>query len=138
MSTTAPWMGIALGELDVAEVPGPRDAPRIVQYHQATSLAARDDEVPWCSSFVGWVLREAGVTPTGSAAARSYVAWGTHSLPRYGAICVLARGAPTQGHVGFYLDEDATRMWLLSGNTGDKVCVAPFAKDRIVACRWPR
>ena len=133
----SPWMPIALGELDVAEIPGPRDAPRVVQYHQATSLAASDDEVPWCASFTGWCLREAGVTPTGSAAARSYEAWGQPVLRRYGAIIVLSRGAPTSGHVGFYVDEDATRLWLLSGNTGNKVCVAPFAKDRIVACRWP-
>lgn len=136
-SVTAPWMTIAEREIGVAETPGPGDTPRIVAYHQATTLAARDDEVPWCAAFVGWVLREAGIAGTGSAAARSYVHWGIACPPQYGAVVVLRRGEPWQGHVGFYVRGDATRVWVLGGNQSNRVSIAPYPTARIVASRWP-
>lgn len=130
-------MPIALGELDVQEVPGDGDNPRILAYHQSTSLAAKDDEVPWCASYVGFCLQRAGITPTGSAMARSYTTWGRAVEPRFGAVAVFRRGAPPSGHVGFVVDEDATRLFLLSGNVGDRVCLTSFPKEKLVACRWP-
>lgn len=30
--------------------------PKIIEYHDATTLSANRDEVPWCASFVNWVL----------------------------------------------------------------------------------
>lgn len=137
MSVVAPWMPLALGELDVTEVPGPRANPRIVDYHAATTLKATSDEVPWCASFVGFILRAAGLGSTGSAAARSYETWGVPTTERYGAVAVLSRGAPPAGHVGFIVDADDRRVWLLGGNQGDAVCIRPFPKARLVACRWP-
>lgn len=137
MSVEAPWMWTALREIGVTETPGPRSTPRILTYHGATALAASDDAVPWCASYCGWVLREAGVTPTGSAAARSYATWGVTSDPRYGAVAVLSRGRPPRGHVGFLIDADDEFVWILGGNQGDRVSVAPFPMTRLVACRWP-
>lgn len=32
------------------------DNGRILQYHDATTLNASEDEVPWCASFVNWCL----------------------------------------------------------------------------------
>lgn len=137
LAEVTPWMPVALQELGTREVAGPGDAPRIVAYHQATALGARDDEVPWCSSFVAWVMERAGYVTTRSAAARSWQTWGVETEPRFGAITVLERGGPATGHVGFWVDADASRVWLLGGNQGDAVTIAPFARTRVLSCRWP-
>lgn len=134
----SPWMCIALGELGTAEHPGPADNPRVIAYHAATTLKATDDEVPWCSSFVNWTMRRADLAGTHSARALSWLGWGCSTAPQYGAIVVLTRGAnPAQGHVGFWLDGDATRCWVLGGNQSDCVSVAPFDRDRVLGTRWP-
>jgi hypothetical protein len=51
-------MSIAEGELGIHEnsLPGENDW-RILEYHQATTLATTTDEAPWCSSFVNWVMK---------------------------------------------------------------------------------
>lgn len=132
------WMPIALNELGTHEVAGDADNPRIVTYHQATSLKSTDDETPWCSAFANWVLREAHVSTTKSALARSWLTWGRTTGARYGAITVLSRGtSPTQGHVGFLVDANATHLWLLGGNQGDAVNLARFEQTRVLGMRWP-
>lgn len=137
------WMAIAEQELafGVREIPGPHTNSRIRSYHQATTYMATSDEVPWCSSFANWCLRAAGVPGTKSAAARSWLTWGTAlDEPRYGAIVVLARGTnPAQGHVGFYVgqrEEDVT-VQLLGGNQHDAVSIASYPADRVLGIRWP-
>ncbi|HEX5760734.1 MAG TPA: TIGR02594 family protein [Thermoanaerobaculia bacterium] len=78
--------------------PGLADNPRIVEYHRTTSLRATDDEVPWCSAFVNWCMREAGLRGTGSAAARSWLTWGSRlATPRRGCVTVLRRGTNPAG-----------------------------------------
>jgi len=64
---TGDWMGIAEGELGVHEnsLPGQNNL-RILEYHETTTLHATTDEVllllllPWCASFVNWVMTKAG------------------------------------------------------------------------------
>lgn len=65
------WMRIARGELGQREIAGAAHNPRIVAYHQTTSLRASNDETPWCASFVNWAMEKAGHKGTGSAAAIS-------------------------------------------------------------------
>lgn len=104
-STAPRWLEVARGELGTAEIRGARDNARVVEYHQATSLRARDDETSWCSSFVNWTMRQSGIEGTGSAAARSWLRWGqavprdsAHARP--GDVIVFPRGNnPAQGHV---------------------------------------
>lgn len=132
------WMPVALRELGVREQPGDLDAPRIVAYHQATALHATQDETPWCSSFVNFVLSVAHVPITRSAMARSWLAWGMSTSERYGAVTILARGTrPLQGHVGFLIDADADWLWLLGGNQADAVSVARYARATLLGLRWP-
>ena len=110
-----PWLERALDELGVEEIPGDADNPRIVEYHAATTLRASDDEVPWCSSFVNWCMRDIFPT-TGSARARSWLAWGIPiAYPAAGCVAILARGGgnqpgpkvlDAQGHVGFFVGFD--------------------------------
>jgi lysozyme family protein len=71
--------------------------------------------------------------------ARSYLSWGEPvSETRFGAIAVLERGAdPSLGHVGFLVGEAGGHMYVLGGNQSDSVSVAPFARKRLLALRWP-
>jgi uncharacterized protein (TIGR02594 family) len=132
------WMPIAWREFGVRERPGTADEPRVVDYHQATTLKATDDEVPWCSAFACWIMRAAHVPNPRSAAARLWLPWGQSITERYGAVAVLARGTnPAQGHVGFLLDSDEASVWLLGGNQDDCVSVARFDRARVLGFRWP-
>jgi len=141
-TNNSPWLAIAEKEIGVHEFPGPADNPRIVEYHSATSYGARDDEVAWCSSFVNWCMREAGISRTGSAAARSWLNWGNLlPEPRKGCVVILRRGDNNwQGHVGFCTSEGdpaGPYIYVLGGNQGDAVSVSPFPKTRVLGYRWP-
>lgn len=134
------WMEIAFKELGQSELPGPKDNPRIIEYQKATTLKETGDEVPWCACLTGWCLKEAGIEPTGSAAARSYLNWGeTLFKPKFGCVVVLKRGNSSwTGHVGFYFGEDGDKIRLLGGNQGDKVSIASFPKSSVLGYRWPK
>ncbi|MBF0097799.1 MAG: TIGR02594 family protein [Magnetococcales bacterium] len=132
-----PWMAIAAGELGVHEnsTPGQNNA-RIVAYHQTTTLKATNDETPWCSSFVNWVLQMAGTSGTNSAAAKSWLTWGkADSQPMPGTIVVIqhvqpgqdqATGSSSGFHVAFYVSQDDTHIRLLGGNQSDQVKYSNF------------
>lgn len=100
------WLAIAHREMDtgIDEIRGGADNPRIVEYHQTTSLKASDDETAWCSSFVNWSMVQSGIAGTNSALARSWLDWGqVLERPERGAVTVFRRdGGPTRGHVAFH------------------------------------
>lgn len=134
------WLVLAEAEIGVSEyVVG--DNPRIVEYHSATELAATRDEVPWCSSFMCWVMEQSGIKSTRSAAARSWLKWGKPiDIPRQGCIVVFARGNnPAAGHVGLYAGPGKTSMhcMLVSGNIGNKVIKTDYSLRRLLGYRWP-
>jgi len=98
-------------------------------------LKAKDDETPWCSSFVNWCVGNAGYTVTGSAAARSWAKYGQSCKPHPGCIVVMTRTGG--GHVGFYVRETAKYVYILGGNQSNKVSIAGYDKGRIIAYRLP-
>ncbi len=128
------WFEIAKREMaaGVKEIPGPQDNPRIVEYHQSTTLHATDDETPWCSAFVNWCIEQAGLKGTQSASSRSWLAWGQEiNQPRLGCIVIC------RGHVGFYYQEEKGRILLLGGNQSNQVKISPYSKNKILGYRWP-
>ena len=126
----------ARSELGQSELPGAKHNPRIVEYHQLTKLRAKDDETPWCSSFVNWCLSKSNYPTTESAAARSWATYGAPCLPHPGAIVVLTRTGG--GHVGFYVRETGKYVYILGGNQSNKVSIAGYDKGRIIAYRLPQ
>jgi uncharacterized protein (TIGR02594 family) len=142
------WLEVAEGELGQEEVRGGEN-PRIVEYHDATTLHAKEDEVPWCSSFVNWCFQKSGLTGTRSAAARSWLEWGDElEKPRAGCVCVIrarsagedvATGSATGYHVGFWIAETPEYVMLLGGNQSDRVKTSIFKKSgyNVKGCRWP-
>lgn len=137
-----PWFDVALKELGVAEIAGPGDNPRIVEYLRSTSLGgdmASNDETPWCSAFVNFCVEKAGFAGTDSASARSWLNWGRQAdAPVAGCIAVFTRGAPPSGHVAFYVSETADQIKVLGGNQGNKVCYGHYPKSRLLSYRIPR
>lgn len=134
-------MAIARREIGTKEVVGSRHSPRVLQYHGATRLQARDDETPWCASFVCWVLEQSCIASTRSAAAIHYETWGQAlESPTVGAIVVFDRPTlknPRSRHVAFFDHEDGDDWYVLGGNQRNQVCIAPYPRDRVNAVRWP-
>jgi uncharacterized protein (TIGR02594 family) len=137
---TGSWMAIArkyYGQHEYAN----GDNQFIVQCHATTTLGARSDEVPWCSSFVNRVMEDAGYKGTDSAAAMSWTKWGQNvgslSNAREGDIVVI--NGSSGEHVGFFVRASNGRMTLLGGNQSDQVKESTYnlSSYRIVAVRRP-
>lgn len=134
------WLSLARAEIGVKEIHGPNDNPTILDYFKAAAHPEiHDDETPWCAAFVGAMLKRANIKPSGSLAALSYASWGQPlASPILGCVGVKKRpGAGWVGHVGFVVGANSSTIFLLGGNTQDRVMVAAFARKEFVGFRWP-
>ena len=132
-----PWLGVAEREIGTKEIVGKNHNPRVIEYHSATKLNAKDDETAWCASFVCWVLKTAGYKHTASAWARDYLNYGTKlTTPKKGCIVVFKRNE-TSGHVGFYMGETSTHIKVLGGNQSNAVNISSYKKSDLLGYRWP-
>lgn len=134
----------AAGEIGVKEVVGSGNNMQVVKYH---AYARKDndikkglaDSVPWCSSFVCYVLESVGMGSTNSMTARSYEKWGrsTRKNPLPGDIAVYWRGSRNgwQGHVGFFLKETDNYIYTLGGNQSNAVNVSKYSKSKLLDIR---
>lgn len=143
---TAPeWLIIARSYIGLKEIPGDEDHPDIVMFHQSTSLKATDDETPWCSSFVNYCLRAAGMEFTGSAMAKSWSSYGDEvSLTdaRPGDIVVFGRAGDIRlhvgpGHVGFINEDGDGEFTVLAGNQSNAVSLVKRSWSDVLTIRRP-
>ena len=144
------WLDIAKAELGIHEdaLTG-HHTKRILEYHKTTSLKATTDETPWCSSFVNWVMTKAGRKGTNSAAAKSWLDWGSGLADaREGAVTVIkkknatsdaATGSASGFHVAFYIASPPDHIRLLGGNQADQVRYSNFSLKayEVKGYRWP-
>jgi uncharacterized protein (TIGR02594 family) len=142
--TTAPvspaWLDHAWADLGISEIAGPRGSPRVLAcFRDSGHPGITSDETAWCAAFVGACLNRAGIRPSGSLMARSYLAWGQRcSPPRPGAIAVFSRGSdPSLGHVAFFLAAAGDEIVVLGGNQSDAVTVTRYPRSRLLDLRWP-
>lgn len=134
---------IAQLEIGTKEVVGPVNNPRVVEYHKYASKSnevEQNDSVPWCSSFVCFVVEKAGLQSTDSMMARSWLKWGVSSKdnPQPGDIVVYWRGSKTswQGHCGIFLRRNKDGSILtLGGNQRDEVNVTSYSADKLLDFR---
>ncbi|WP_414901214.1 peptidoglycan-binding protein [Rhizobium cremeum] len=101
-------------------------------------------KVPWCGDFVQTCIALTlpdEVLPNNPYAAINWMTFGRECAPQRGAVLVFWRGSPEgwQGHIGYYVGEDATHYHVLGGNQSDSITVSRIAKTRLRkgGCRWP-
>ena len=133
------WMKTARESVGLKEVVGPKHNTKIQAWLSKLGAWWRDDETPWCGTFVAHCLREAGhPIPKHWYRALGWKEYGSNLRPTHvceGAILVFAREGG--GHVGFYVSEDRFYYRVLGGNQKNSVNIMRIAKSRCVAIRWP-
>lgn len=130
------WMATARKFIGLREVPGMKHNKTILGWLSTLKAWWKDDETPWCGVYVAHCLHHLGNVPKYYMRAKAWADYGVPVIPQPGAILVFER--PGGGHVGFYVYEDATRYYVLGGNQGNAVSVAPIDKGRCIAVRWPK
>jgi len=113
--------------------------PKVVAYYKdAGHPEIKDDSVSWCAAFVGAMLRRAGIEPSGSLLARSYLKWG-NSVPRdkiqRGDIGIIPRGEAWQGHVFFIEGINGKMVVAVGGNQRDSVSRAEYPISALIGVR---
>lgn len=132
------WIQIAKKEIGVKETQG-GETKRILEYHATTTLRASEDEVPWCSSFVNWVMIKSGYNGTNLAAARSWLAFGQKSMTfkKY-SIVVFKRGNNGwSGHVAFAMADLGKTIRVLGGNQSNSVNYSNYNKSDVLGYMTP-
>lgn len=130
---------IAFGELGTEEIVGDKHNPEVLKYAKETNIPGVDtDEVAWCSTFVNWVAKKAGLQFSGKANARSWLNVGVKVMvPEPGDIVVFWRESPQswKGHVGIFLglSADKKRVYCIGGNQGNRVSVSAYRLDTVLS-----
>jgi uncharacterized protein (TIGR02594 family) len=132
---------IATSQIGIKEINGEEDNPQILKYATDTGIGGiSNDEIAWCSTFINWCAKEAGLPMSGKANARSWLAVGSGPLhPEPGDIVIFWRESihSWKGHVGIFLgySDDATRVFCLGGNQSDAVNIADYDVNKILGFR---
>ena len=143
-SLSMPWFIEAQRAIGVKEDTGPGSNPLIIGWARRLRIDYAKDEIAWCGLFVAHCI---GLTLPGEVltsnplGARTWTRFGVPCpVPQPGAVMTFWRGSRDgwQGHVGFYVGEDASAYHILGGNQGDAVNVKRFARDRFLTARWPK
>ena len=138
----------------IEEADGPTSDPQILAMLRLDAKWVEDDETPWCSAFVNYIAWLLRLPRSKSLAARSWLTVGIPiTIEQAGPgfdVVILTRGLQPQpgptvlrapGHVGFFAsfefgsEDFEDKLWLLGGNQGDTVSVAPFDPKRILGVR---
>ena len=141
MNAIPSWLMFALRELGVSELQDPASNPRIDEYWRAvTDAAGLTDADAWCSAFVAWVMRQAGIGHHATAAARSWLSeLSALQRPQLGCVVVLWRDHPDswKGHVGLWMGTVGTDTMVLGGNQNNQVCIKPYPTKQLLGYRMP-
>lgn len=130
------WLVEARSHLGTKEIPGPKHSPKILDWVKRLGGWFKDDETPWCGTFVAHCMTVAGQpVPKHWYRAKDWAEWGKPTPPRVGAVAVFGRTGG--GHVGFVVGESADSLYILGGNQSNAVNIMPLAKARLIAMRWP-
>jgi len=131
------WVKTALKEIGVEEIHGIKHNDRVLQYH-AVSGGFSTDEVPWCGSFVNWVMHQYNYdTPKYPARAKSWLHFGkTSIIPVLGSIAVKSRTGG--GHVCFVVGKNMNGdLYCVGGNQNDEVNIRLYKKESFIDFRVP-
>lgn len=134
----------ALKYYGLKEVAGPGSQDQIIAMIRSMFPASTDDSaVAWCAIFINWIMKEIGMTGTGSGLARSFLKWGQAVAwedRKPGDLAVFWRGSPeaSSGHVAIYVNDHEkgeTYLRVLGGNQSDQVSIADYPRERLLELR---
>ena len=124
-TNTEPLEPMARSRTDAAEAAAqvPGAAGVLLEALRWRGRTARQLGLPtklWCADFMNFVLHKAGGKGTKSRAARSFLQFGKKlDGPRVGAIAIMYRKGPNNGHVGVVRGTDGQgNPIVVSGNHG--------------------
>ncbi len=132
---------VAIPEIGVKEISGSRHNSRIIDYAKEGGFDwVNDDETPWCSIFLNWCCKKAGLERTKKANARSWQIIGNSvASPEPGDIVVFWRISPIswKGHVGVFMgfSKDQNRIYCLGGNQGNQVSITAYPVNQFLDFR---
>jgi uncharacterized protein (TIGR02594 family) len=132
------WLDYARTFIGLREIPGVKTAGVIEGWLVKLGAWWRDDETPWCGTFVAAMFQQTGINlPQHWYRARGWLDWGTPLVsPAVGCVAVLERDGG--GHVGFVVGQDEHgNILMLGGNQGNAVSIAAFPRSRVIGYRWP-
>ena len=126
----------------IKEIVGKKHNPQILAMFAEIGFDwVDDDETAWCSAALNYFCKKTGYERSGKLDARSWLKLPVLVLkPQLGDIVVLWRNSPNDwhGHVGLYISEDIYNVYVLGGNQGDKLCISPYDKNRVLGYRQAR
>lgn len=132
---------IAASQLCIKEVKGVKHNDKIVSYAKETGIKSiTTDEIPWCSTFINWCAKKAGLPMSGKANARSWTKIGTRTnVPETGDIVVFWRESKLswKGHVAIFLgfNHNGKRVICLGGNQGNAVSIMDYDVEKVLGYR---
>ncbi|WP_452603105.1 C40 family peptidase [Pontimicrobium sp. MEBiC06410] len=132
---------IASKEIGTKEIPGSKHNQRVVNYAKESGFNyINDDETPWCSFFMNWVAKKAGMETSGLGNARSWLNVGISVVnPEPGDVVIFWRESPNshKGHVGVFMgySQDQSRIYTLGGNQNNQVGETAYPKSQLLGFR---
>ncbi|MFT5779184.1 MAG: hypothetical protein ACI837_002141 [Crocinitomicaceae bacterium] len=125
----------------IVEIPGDQHNSQIVTFFKETgNEEIKTDEAAWCSTFIGYCAKQAGLEYSKESLAQSWLNFGKEIKdPVPGDLVIFWRDGPTswKGHVAIFLgfDELTKEVICLGGNQSDSVCISQYAIDRVLGYR---
>lgn len=137
-----PWVNAMRGALGLHES---KDKVALEKWLKSDGdMQMHPDDTPWCGEGVATALKLSipGIqVPSGHWASSNWLKWGTAVKPQLGCVLIFWRGSPKswQGHIAFYVGEDALNYFILGANQNDAITITKIAKNRLRkdGARWP-
>jgi len=130
---------IALAEYGTWEWRGKAHNPAVLKYFSEIGYDwIKDDETSWCSAFINWACKKAGLDYSGKLDARSWLKVGKEvKNPKVGDIVIFWRESKSswKGHVGIFISKDRNYVNVLGGNQGNQVNISRYSKQRVLGYR---
>ena len=123
------------------EIGGKENNKIIVQFFKETGNGKiKNDEVAWCSVFVGYCAQKAGFNYKIKPTAKSWLEVGQKVIePQPGDLVIFWREDPNswKGHVSIYIgiDEETNEIICLGGNQDDQVCFRRYDSSSVLGYR---
>lgn len=122
------------------EISGPVHNDVILDLFKDAGFAGvKNDETSWCAATILACAKRTGYDVKGAnLTARSFLKCGIEvTEPQLGDVVVLWRGSKDswQGHVGAFIRRDGEILYLLGGNQGNTISIAPYNINRLLAYR---